>query len=276
VDIIENIKGSVIQHGQHNKRIYLMRLNTDDPHGLIATLDDMALKNGYEKIFAKIPAPSWKAFKSADYIKEAVVPRFYKGKTDGFFIAKYFSVRRQNSLNVEKLLRPVKPTGEGSANNIHGTGRATRDVVSCKPSDAEDMSVIYQKVFKSYPFPIQKPTYLKRMIQEGVLYFCIRLEGRIAAIAAAEIDLDSKTVEMTDFATLPKWRGMGFAGMLLSHMEKKTRELGIKTAYTIARAASNGMNFVFQNSGYNCAGLLKNNSQICGSIQSMTVWYKHL
>jgi hypothetical protein len=37
VDIIENIKGSVIQHGPHNKRIYLMRLNTDDPHGLIAT-----------------------------------------------------------------------------------------------------------------------------------------------------------------------------------------------------------------------------------------------
>ena len=54
------------------------------------------------------------------------------------------------------------------------------------------MSVIYQKVFKSYPFPIQKPTYLKRMIQEGVLYFCICIESRIAAIAAAEIDLDSK------------------------------------------------------------------------------------
>ena len=191
MDIIENIKGSVIQHGRHNKRIYLMRLNTDDPHGLIATLDDMALKNGYGKIFAKIPAPSWKAFKSADYIKEAVVPGFYKGKTDGFFIAKYFSVRRQKTLNVEKLLRPVKQTGEGSANNIHRTGSATRDVVLCKPSDAADMSVIYQKVFKSYPFPIQKPTYLKRMIQEGGLYFCICIESRIAAIAAAEIDLDS-------------------------------------------------------------------------------------
>ena len=59
------------------------------------------------------------------------------------------------------------------------------------------------------------------MIQEGVLYFCICIESRIAAIAAAEIDLDSKNAEMTDFATLPKWRGMGFAGMLLSHMEKK-------------------------------------------------------
>ena len=114
------------------------------------------------------------------------------------------------------------------------------------------------------------------MMQEGVLYYCIRVEGSIAAIAAAEIDVASKNVEMTDFATLPNWRSMGFAGILLRFMDKKACELGLKTAYTIARAASPGMNYVFSNSGYNYAGLLKNNSQICGSIQSMAVWYKHL
>jgi len=276
VDLIENIQGSVIQHGSHNDRIYLMRLNTNDTDGLIANLDEMALKKGYGKIFAKIPAVKWSAFKSADYVKEAVVPGFFAGKTDGFFIAKYFSTRRQKAQNVEEPFRLVNQAGEGSASNNHRTGRDRRNVVACKPSDAAEMSVIYQQVFKSYPFPIQKLTYLKRMMQEGVLYYCIRIEGRIAAIAAAEIDLASKNAEMTDFATLSKWRGRGLAGMLLSHMEKKTRMLGIKTAYTIARAASHGMNSAFKNSGYHYAGLLKNNSQICGSIQSMTVWYKHL
>ena len=276
MDIIENIKGSVIQHGPHNNRIYLMQLNTDDSHSLIATLDDMALKNGYGKIFAKIPASSWNAFKSAAYVKEAVVPGFFAGKTDGFFIAKYFSDRRQKAQNVEQALRLVKQVGEGPASKRNRIGMAAREVVSCKLSDAEEMSVIYQKVFKTYPFPIQKKTYLERMMKEGVLYFCIRIEGRLAAIGAAEIDLLSKNTEMTDFATCPKWRGMGFAGMLLSHMDRKTRKLGIKTAYTIARAASHGMNSVFKNSGYTYSGLLKNNSQICGSIQSMTVWYKHL
>jgi len=276
VDIIENIKGSIIQHGPHNNRIYLMRLNTDDIHGLIAILDDMALESGYGKIFAKISSPAWKAFKSADYIKEAVVPGFFKRETDGFFIAKYFSIGRKKVQNVEKLLRFVRQAGEGSANKVHRRNRITRDVVSCKPSDAEEMSVIYQKVFKSYPFPIQQPIYLKRIMKEGVLYFCIRIEGRIAAIAAVEIDLVNKNAEMTDFATLPKWRGMGFAGMLLGHMDKKIRKLGVKTAYTIARAESHGMNLVFKNSEYNYSGLLKNNSQICGTIQSMTVWYKHI
>jgi len=276
VDTIENVKGSAIQHGPHNDRIYLMRLNTNDTHGLFAALDDMALKNGYGKIFAKIPEPEWNAFKSADYIKEAVVPGFFAGKTDGFFIAKYFCIRRKKAQNLEKLKRLVKQTGEGSANNMHGRGRAIWDVVLCNPSDAAEMSAIYQRVFTSYPFPIQKPAYLKRMMKEDVLYYCIRIEGRIAAIAAAEVDFANKNAEMTDFATLPEWRGMGLAGMLLNYMDEKARELGAKTAYTIARAVSNGMNYVFQNSGYNYSGLLKNNSQICGSIQSMTVWYKHL
>jgi len=47
VDVIENIKGSVIQHGSHNNRIYLMRWNTHDTHGLIAALDDLDYVNEY-------------------------------------------------------------------------------------------------------------------------------------------------------------------------------------------------------------------------------------
>lgn len=253
-----------------------MRWNTHDTHGLIAALDDLAIENGYEKIFAKIPAPKWNAFKSANYIEEAVVPKFFAGKTDGFFMSKYFSAGRQMAPNVDKLSGLFKQAGGASKNNTHKTGAAGRSVEPCKPSDAAEMSVIYRQVFESYPFPIQKPAYLKRMLKEGVLYFCIRIKGRIAAIAAAEIDLAGKNVEMTDFATLPEWRGMGFAGMLLRHMERETRKLGIQTAYTIARAASHGMNSVFKKSGYHYSGLLKNNSHICGSIQSMTVWYRHL
>jgi putative beta-lysine N-acetyltransferase len=112
------------------------------------------------------------------------------------------------------------------------------------------------------------------MIKMGVPYFCIRMKGKIVAVAAAEIDRAGQNAEMTDFATLPAWQKKGFAGVLLNHMERKVGDLGVKTVYTIARAASTGMNIVFKRHGYEYAGLLKNNSQICGSIQSMTVWYK--
>ncbi len=81
---------------------------------------------------------------------------------------------------------------------------------------------------------------------------------------------------MTDFATLPKWRGKGFAQCLLLHMEKTMKRRGIKTAYTIARAMSAGMNVTFSRAGYRFGGRLKNNTNISGNIESMNVWYKQL
>jgi putative beta-lysine N-acetyltransferase len=138
------------------------------------------------------------------------------------------------------------------------------------------MSSLYKAVFQTYPFPIDDPAYLQHMMNQGMPYYAIRNDGHIAALAATEIDRAHQNAEMTDFATLPKWRGLGYAGVLLDHMEQRVNEVGIKTVYTIARVSSKGMNAVFQNRGYTYSGLLKNNSQICGAIQSMTIWHKHL
>lgn len=277
MDKIEKIDGSVIQHGPHNDRIYLMKLNPDNTLGLVAALDNLAMVHGYGKIFAKIPSPEWKAFKSAGYVKEAMVPHLFAGDTDGLFISKYFSKWRQQTQDSENPSNYSEhPVKRPPSNGIPGVITRESVIVQCDPSDAAEMGKIYQEVFETYPFPIQKPEYLSHTMKEDVLYFCIRIEGKIAALAASEIDMKNKNAEMTDFATLPKWRGMGFANVLLNHMEEKIRDRDIKTAYTIARAASTGMNLVFRNMGYHYAGLLVNNSQICGNIQSMTVWYKHL
>ena len=276
MDIIETIRDSVIQHGPHNNRIYLMRLNTENAQSLIRKLDRLAVKNGYGKIFAKIPASEWDAFKSAGYLKEAVIPGFFSGRTDGCFVAKYFSADRKEASDIEVLQRVVESEGKNPGFPNTRIGGENLKVTVCRESDAAEMAEVYRKVFKSYPFPIEEPNYLKRLLNENVLYYCIRVEGRIAAIACADIDRESKTVEMTDFATLPNRRKKGFAGMLLEFMDGKVRKLGVKTAYTIARASSYGMNAVFKKSGYQYAGLLRNNSHICGSIQSMAVWYKHL
>ncbi|HOM70936.1 MAG TPA: putative beta-lysine N-acetyltransferase, partial [Armatimonadota bacterium] len=50
----------------------------------------------------------------------------------------------------------------------------------------------------------------------------------------------------------------------------------MKTAYTIARSLSYGMNITFAKQGYQYAGTLTNNTNICGHMESMNVWYKHL
>ena len=275
-DKIETIHGSLIQHGDHNDRIYVMRLDPAQISRLIPELDDMAQANGYGKIFAKIPAPVWDAFEAAGYVPEAVVPDFFYGNTEGLFIAKYFAAERQVVPEIKTLIRSIQQAPETELPATHRPLNQNYRIDACQLSDAAEMSDIYRQIFTSYPFPIQQPSFLEQMMRTGSLYYCIRLNGRIAALAAAEIDAAHQNVEMTDFATVSQWRGVGLARDLLTYLDQKTGKLGLKTAYTIARAASPGMNFVFKRCGYTYAGMLKNNSQISGQIQSMTVWYKHL
>ena len=275
-DTIEIIHGSKVQHGPHNNRIYLMELNRNRVQHIIEFLDAMAKKCGYAKIFAKIPEPDWPKFKMAGYLKEATVPGFFNGAVDGIFLGKYFSQKRQqtgdhNDSLGEKADKWQKPARQPSSNSV-----SFSPIDRCKPADVQEMCSIYGHVFQSYPFPITEPEYLQSMMNENVIYFCIRKQGSIVALASMEIDRNHKNVEMTDFATLPRWRGYGLAARLLDHMDQEGCGMDIRTAYTIARAQSHGINTIFRQSGYSCGGLLKNNSHISGSIQSMIVWYKKL
>jgi beta-lysine N6-acetyltransferase len=271
VDKVETIDGSVIQHGRHNDRIYLMHLHGEATAGLISKLDKLAITHGYGKIFAKIPATHWKAFKSADYAREVVIPGFFKGKTDGLFVAKFFSAKRRKANHRIHF----SPTGAAYSRDARDTG-STPPVVACTASDTREMADLYQRMFDTYPFPIHQSLHISQMMANHSFYFCIRLKKKIAAVAAAEIDPANQTCEMTDFATLPDCRGNGFAEKLLRQLDQEAHGRGVRTAYTIARADSQAMNRVFEKTGYRYAGRLINNSQIGGRIRSMTVWYKRL
>jgi putative beta-lysine N-acetyltransferase len=269
-DTVESIHGSIIQHGPHNNRIYLMHLHGKDVEGLIARLDRLAAERGYGKIFAKIPATCWHSFKSAGYIQEARVPGFFNGQIDGLFIAKFLCAdRQQTQARSDFTQAQRKPTGTWPDD--------PRLLISaCSPEDAKAMAAIYRQTFESYAFPIHRPEYIQCMMRKNALYFSVRTRGQIAALAAAEIDATSQTCEMTDFATLPEYRRKGLAYRLLGRLDDEAHKRGVKTAYTIARRDSDGMNRVFAQRGYLFAGCLAKNTQIGGRIRSMLVWYKSL
>jgi putative beta-lysine N-acetyltransferase len=275
-DTIEIIHSSKVQHGPLNNRIYLMELNRNKVRQIIESLDAMAQHCGYGKIIAKIPEPDWQKFKMAGYLKEAIVPGFFNGRMDGFFLGKYFSEKRQqrgdhSCSEIEKVHQRKKTIGKHCSKSI-----SSPQIDRCTPADAQEMSSLYGQIFRSYPFPITKPEYIQTAMNENVIYFCIRKEGKITAVASMEINRNHKNVEMTDFATLPQWRGYGLAGRLLGHMDQEAHELDMRTAYTIARAQSHGINAIFRKNGYCYGGLLKNNTQISGRIESMRVWYKNI
>jgi putative beta-lysine N-acetyltransferase len=275
-DQMATFGNSKIQHGKHSNRAYLMSLAPDDLPGIVDYLDRLAITRGYSKIFAKIPAAAKKSFIRNGYESEAAIPDFFRGEGKALFMGKYFSPERMQEKNPEI----VEQTLELAHDKPPLAGAPTLEPhLNCRqmqPEDTPEMAELYRQVFASYPFPIHNTAYLQQTMQTNVIYFGIWEEDALIALASAEIDSSGENAEMTDFATRSDCRGRGLANYLLAQAEATAENLGIKTAYTIARAYSPGMNITFARNGYTFSGTLTHNTQISGKLESMNVWYKAL
>ncbi|MDD5727515.1 MAG: putative beta-lysine N-acetyltransferase [Victivallales bacterium] len=276
-DKLEKLQcGSLIQHGKYNDRIYLMKIAPDAPAELPRLLISLAERHSYSKIFVKLPEDKAGNFYRAGFQKEAVVPAFYNSKTAGVFLAYYLTAERAGETRKEVYARNIILAQNKKKSKSRELDYRNFKLRSCCRNDVDAMAEIYKKVFASYPFPIHDPAYILESMENDVDYFCAETGDRIAALSSAEKDTAAANAEMTDFATLPEWRGRHLAVHLLKLMEREMYRRGIRTVYTIARAASPGMNITFSRLGYAFGGRLKNNTNISGSIESMNIWYKHL
>jgi len=274
-DTIEILGHSLVQHGKDSDRIYLMKLAEQDRSSIIERLDTLAQAHDYGKIFCKVPAPAVATFAEAQYQPEATIDGFYQGHTDMTFMSLFRKSERRQVSDMDRdhidqaLALAREKAGQSSPVRVHNV--LIRPLVEI---DVPQLARLYRQVFPSYPFPIMDPHYLHRTMQSHVLYYGAFIQKHLAAAASAEVDVESCSAEMTDFATHPRQRRKGLANVLLKRMEKDLRAVGMQTFYTIARAVSVGMNVPFARGGYRFAGTLVNNTQIAGRIESMNVWYK--
>jgi len=267
--------GALIQHGPANDRVYLMKLASSDVPRIIRFMEQLAFSNGYSKLFAKIPEHAEGWFHASGFKEEARVPSMFGRGVDGCFMAKYPRPKRARLRHAERVQEILRTADARAGHMPEKTLPPGWSVSGTGPDDAHDMAGLYREVFETYPFPIHDPDYLRSTMASHVRYFAVRdAGGRLAALSSAEMDVSGGNAEMTDFATRSEYRGKGLAGLLLSRMEEEMRAAGIRTAYTIARANSAGMNIVFARQGYAFAGILPNNTQIKGALESMNVWYK--
>ena len=208
-------------------------------------------------------------------LTEAIIPGFYSRKEAAFFLAKYMDSDRL--MNLEK-------GGLGRLGELLKTS-TKREKLPKIPAfkvgflgnaDVEQITDVYKKVFQTYPFPIHNPGYILKTMKENVRYFGVKKKGKLVAVASAEIDFEGKNAEMTDFATLPDFRGLKLGQYLLARMEKEMKTLEIATLYTIARLQSIPMNKVFLKYQYQYGGTLVRNTNISGNIESMNVYYKYI
>ncbi len=275
-DTITTIGNSILQHGKYNDRIYLMKLSKNDCPDIIDQLDKLALEEGYSKIFAKIPASAKDEFEKNGYLSEAHIPEFFSGCEDVYFMVKYFKASRMVDDELEEINKILHIARSKAKEGIKLDLPAGFYYKICDKSHVSQIAEVYKIVFETYPFPIYDPQYIMKTIDENFIYYSIWKNKNIVALSSSEMDISSQNVEMTDFATLPEYRGNGFSVYLLHNMEDEMRKRNMRLAYTIAKADSYGANVIFSKMGYKYSGTLLNNTNISGSIQSMNVWYKSL
>jgi len=276
-DIIETFHGQTIQHGKFNDRIYLMKFNSDNREHLPTKLVEMASEKQYSKIFAKVPHSYSDAFLNAGFQSEATIPGFYNGCQTACLLGYYLNSNRHQPATAQVNEEVIEVCRiKQKENRPPAQLSDSMALQPCTSENISEMAQLYQKVFSSYPFPIDDPDYICQTMETHVDYFGIWQDGRLIALSSAEKDTELKNVEMTDFATLPEARGSSLAVILLAYMEQAMQAQHITTAYTIARAASFGMNVTFARQGYVLGGRLIQNTQIAGQFEDMNVWYKTL
>lgn len=277
-DKIERMGSSLIQHGKNSDRVYLMKLSEKDRSDIIGNMENLACKNGYSKIIAKIPASLRDYFTTNGFTDEAHIGNLFKGEEDCCFLSKYFTPERKELADEDRceIFEIIKLCKEKT---LTAKTPKLKEGFCIEPLGEEHISQItqvYKEVFKSYPFPIFDPDYIFKTMKDDVDYYGILKDDKIVALSSSEMDLENLNTEMTDFAALPEYRGYNLSYHLLEEMEKSARNKGIKTAYTIARSKNAGINTIFAKRFYTFGGILINNTNICGNIQSMNVWYKDI
>lgn len=274
-DLIEQLDGATIQHGPLSNRIYVMNPGDADAGQLADTLELLAGENGYTKLCVKIPESSASSFLDRRYIMEAAIPGFFHGEETALCLSRFLDPDRGIDAHQEEIKRIIELALHAGDTKTTALPEKV-SIRQCRENDAAAMAHVYSCVFPTYPFPIDNPGYLRDTMRTHIVYFGAEHKGKLIALASSEMDRENAAVEMTDFATLPSWRGRNLAGLLLREMESAMRKRNMKTAYTIARAISPGMNITFARAGYGFCGTLINNTNISGGIESMNVWYKRI
>ncbi|WP_320174661.1 putative beta-lysine N-acetyltransferase [Maridesulfovibrio sp.] len=272
-DSILAVGNSTIQMGAYNDRIYLMSLAAEDGPKIVDEMIHMAVAEDLSKIFVKVPVSQALHFLSCGFEKEAEVPDMFDGD-DGVFLSFYRYLWRKEQGDKEELDRVLSVAeskkGKGNVSTLPNSLQMRR----LGPEDAHALAHLYGQTFKTYPFPITDPDFIRQEMEEGVRFLGVCEDAKLVGAASAEVAADGNSAEMTDFAVNPDYRKMGIAGALLRALEKDCTESGIKCLFTIARACSYGINSLFSKGDYEFSGQLKNNTNISGHLESMNVWYK--
>lgn len=256
-----------------NQRIVIKDYQGPNLEGLKDELIASAPKE-ITKIWIKARKQDEAAFQEIGFEKEAEIARFYPDD-DASLLAYYLSSNRKQQVNKEEkdeILASVRDLNNKEIKDLAQNCEfklATRD-------DLSDLADLYDDVFLTYPYPINNPFFLRKMMNQGVIYGLVYQNKQLVAAASAETVAEYKNAEMTDFATRPEARGQGLASYILAKLEQELKDRDYNCLYTIARAKVYGINKIFSQAEYEYTGTLVKNCNIAGGLEDMNLWQKRI
>lgn len=241
---------------------------------LIKKVEKLAREHNYTKLIIKARQEHLYSFMERGYMLEAALKGYYQG-SDAFFVTKYYSQDRRNSL--------YWSTGDDIVEAVLKSDRLKEKIIPegyllrrAEKEDAQKLASLYGQVFKVYPTPLNEAAYVEHTMDEGTIYWVYEKDGTIVSAASAEIDFAQRNAELTNCATLEEHRKHGLMKEIMKRLEQDLVSESIYCSYTIARSLSYGMNAAFHQLGYTYTGRMTNNCYIFDKLEDMNVWVKDL
>ncbi|WP_261300678.1 putative beta-lysine N-acetyltransferase [Paenibacillus andongensis] len=273
-----------VENGEEYKVSYCLdflnkRLRVDDYLGnvdaICKRIVDIAKANALTKVFIKSREDDWQTFLSKGCMLEGIYKGYFNGG-DAYCMALYDDLERRTSdywMEEDQILKQVQTLRLKPDRPLvpaHCTLRIAR------MEDAEQLAVLYDHIFQTYPTPMNDPLYVEQTMREGTIYYLVETPDQLISAASAEINTVYANAEMTDCATLPAYRNQGLMRLLMHALEDELIARNITCAYSLSRALSFGMNAVFFQMGYRYYGRLTKNCDIYDKFEDMNLWTKML
>ncbi|MGC4377113.1 putative beta-lysine N-acetyltransferase [Fictibacillus sp. Mic-4] len=255
------------------------RLRVDDYRGnipsLLGKIKSYVNAHQFTKVIIKARQEHVQLFLKNGYQPEALFKDYFNG-SHAVAMTKYFTNERRKSeywMDEDELLEkvsalPLKKDVPLLPENYHLRLAETKD--------ADGLAKLYGEVFEIYPTPMNDSTYIKKMMNDGTLFYIVETNGQIVSAASADINYTYHNAELTDCATLPEHRKFGLMKVLIASLEEELKKRQIFCAYSIARSLSFGMNAVFHQRGYEYTGRLAKNCKIFDKWEDMNLWVNDL
>ncbi|PKM86551.1 MAG: putative beta-lysine N-acetyltransferase [Firmicutes bacterium HGW-Firmicutes-12] len=258
---------------KQNKRVKLIECKGNKEKA-VNELIEFSSKQGMGKIITVMKENEATEFLTKEFVAEGKIEGYFKGE-DGFCISYFIDKDRSKSKRIIEEEEILKKAFEHSGDFVYTDNEAYR-IRTATEDDAESITEIFNKVFTSYPTPMDNPEYVKDIMKQNVLFKIAEKSGKIISVASADMDTAKLNAEMTDCATLPEYRGKGLLGDLIFQLEEELREKRYITLFSLSRALSTGINIVFSKHGYVYSGRQINNCDIMGKFEDMNLWVKKL